>query len=81
MHIFIISFDLCTLFLQCDYLTSFGSTSDERKAATTIMQKVMYNSLAKNYNFDGHGEKIGFKTLNLWTVIEGKILIFCYFAF
>jgi len=33
----------------CDYLTSFGSTSDEKKkAATTIMQKLMYNSLAKN---------------------------------
>lgn len=45
------------------------------------MQKLMYNSLAKNYNFDGHGDKIGFKTLNLWTVIEGKILMSSEFAF
>ncbi|XP_071652563.1 uncharacterized protein [Temnothorax longispinosus] len=49
----------------CDYLTSFGSASDERKTATIIMQKLMYNSLAKNYNFDGHGEKRGLKTLQL----------------
>ncbi|XP_071652574.1 uncharacterized protein [Temnothorax longispinosus] len=57
----------------CDYLTSFGSASDERKTATIIMQKLMYNSLAKNYNFDGHGEKRGLKTLQLWTVIEGAL--------
>lgn len=41
-------------------------------AAGVIMTKLMSNDVASEFNFDGRGEKIGFKGMHLWTVVEGK---------
>lgn len=41
-------------------------------AAGVIMTKLISNDVASEFNFDGRGEKIGFKGMHMWTVVEGK---------
>lgn len=43
----------------------------EREAAMTLMSKVMSNSLASCFNFDGKGWKLPLKETNVWKAVQG----------
>jgi len=45
----------------------------EGQAAMNLMAKVMSNSVASAFNFDGHGWKLAFKQTTAWKVVEGNI--------
>ncbi|KAK3911605.1 Relaxin receptor 2 [Frankliniella fusca] len=60
----------------CDHLSSYIRTSvayPERKSANAILQKLLYNNLAKDMNLEGGNGKISFRSLNLHKVFQGTL--------
>ncbi|KAK3931258.1 FAST kinase domain-containing protein 4 [Frankliniella fusca] len=60
----------------CDHLSSYirSSVADpERKSANAILQKLLYNNLAKDMNLEGGNGKISFRSLNLHKVFQGTL--------
>lgn len=53
------------LLFQCYYLKSFSLGNDEARAMSKLMSNLMSNSLAQEFNFDGHGAKLAFKSTKL----------------
>lgn len=47
----------------------------ERKSATNLLSNLLYNDLAKLMNLEGVNNKIGFRSLHLYKVFEGKAIL------
>lgn len=60
-----------TNFFQCYYLKSLPLGNDEARALSKLMPNLMTNSLAQEFNFDGHGTKLSFKSTKLWELVQG----------
>ncbi|XP_071578464.1 uncharacterized protein [Temnothorax nylanderi] len=59
----------------CYYLKSLPLGNDEARAVSKLMSNLMSNSLAQQYNFDGHGTKLAFKSTKLWELVQGTLLL------
>ncbi|XP_029174575.1 uncharacterized protein LOC114943164 isoform X2 [Nylanderia fulva] len=65
----------------CYYLKSLPLGDNEKIVASRLMTKLMTNSLAKQFNFDGHNpqkakvNKRPFKKLKLWELFQGVMLL------
>ncbi|XP_039314760.1 uncharacterized protein LOC105206606 [Solenopsis invicta] len=59
----------------CYYLKSFSLGNDEARAVPKLMSNHMINSLAQEFNFDGHGAKFAFKSTKLWELVQGSLLL------
>ncbi|XP_071644419.1 uncharacterized protein [Temnothorax longispinosus] len=59
----------------CYYLKSLLLGNDEARAVSKLMSNLMSNSLAQEYNFDGHGTKLAFKSTKLWELVQGTLLL------
>ncbi|XP_070169932.1 uncharacterized protein [Polyergus mexicanus] len=55
----------------CYYLKSLPLGNDEARAVPKLMSNLMSNSLAQEFNFDGHGDKLTFKSTKLWELVQG----------
>lgn len=66
-----ICFDIKILLFQCYYLKSLSLGNNENRAVSKLMSHLMTNSLAQQFNFDGHGNKMAFKSTKLWELVQG----------
>ncbi|XP_071581231.1 uncharacterized protein [Temnothorax nylanderi] len=59
----------------CYYLKSLSLGNNEARAVSKLMSNLLSNSLAQEFNFDGHGTKLAFKSTKLWELVQGALVL------
>lgn len=69
-------------FFQSIYLSKYVDPSSLDNSVRQILSKIITNTLAQNFSFQGRGNKQKFEALKIWDLIQGiYFYIHLFFVF